>query len=435
MLNNVVLDVFIGLVFIFLLYSLLATVLLEIIGQWFSLRARMLRKAIRRMLEDDSAAGVKTNNAFTAFWITGWENLLRFFKPSRENETLLNAFYKHPTIRFLGESRLNNSPGYLKASNFSQTIIQLLRGTSYDGISTNESTLISNTLQNSGTNDIQISKETLAHLKMLFADSRGDSSLFKRKLEEWFEETMERCTGWFKKQNQTILFFIGFGIACSFNVDTIAISRILIKDRNIRENLVKFAASKQETYGGLIDTLAVINITSTTTDDKSGSKTTTGTTKYVIQKDLFLQHAYQQLSSDAEAVQGVLGLKGITNKTDSLECEKYLSTMKMIIDTTSNQTKKAALQELYSQLLDLCTKKAVKKSPCQSSFPVAFLGWVLTALAISLGAPFWFDLLNKFMKIRNAGTKPTPQPVGNSSANNPSGTNPLVDANNQVIKG
>ena len=29
-------------------------------------------------------------------------------------------------------------------------------------------------------------------------------------------------------------------------------------------------------------------------------------------------------------------------------------------------------------------------------------GWILTALAISLGAPFWFDLLNKFIVIRSA---------------------------------
>src|SRR5260370_550398 len=34
------------------------------------------------------------------------------------------------------------------------------------------------------------------------------------------------------------------------------------------------------------------------------------------------------------------------------------------------------------------------------------LGWILTALAVSLGAPFWFDTLNRFMNIRNAGRAP-----------------------------
>jgi hypothetical protein len=36
----------------------------------------------------------------------------------------------------------------------------------------------------------------------------------------------------------------------------------------------------------------------------------------------------------------------------------------------------------------------------------SFLGCFVTALAISHGAPFWFDLLNKFIKIRGTGNKP-----------------------------
>jgi len=38
------------------------------------------------------------------------------------------------------------------------------------------------------------------------------------------------------------------------------------------------------------------------------------------------------------------------------------------------------------------------------------LGWLLTALAISLGAPFWFDLLNKLVNIRHSMGKPEPEP-------------------------
>jgi len=34
------------------------------------------------------------------------------------------------------------------------------------------------------------------------------------------------------------------------------------------------------------------------------------------------------------------------------------------------------------------------------------LGWLLTAAALSLGAPFWFDLLNQFINLRGAGSKP-----------------------------
>jgi hypothetical protein len=40
-------------------------------------------------------------------------------------------------------------------------------------------------------------------------------------------------------------------------------------------------------------------------------------------------------------------------------------------------------------------------------FSKAFWGFLLTAIAISLGAPFWFDLLNKLMQIRGSVKEPT----------------------------
>ena len=34
------------------------------------------------------------------------------------------------------------------------------------------------------------------------------------------------------------------------------------------------------------------------------------------------------------------------------------------------------------------------------------MGWIVTALAISLVAPFWFDLLRKLVNLRSSGNKP-----------------------------
>jgi hypothetical protein len=34
------------------------------------------------------------------------------------------------------------------------------------------------------------------------------------------------------------------------------------------------------------------------------------------------------------------------------------------------------------------------------------IGWLITALAISLGGPFWFELLNRLVDMRGAGRKP-----------------------------
>jgi len=41
-----------------------------------------------------------------------------------------------------------------------------------------------------------------------------------------------------------------------------------------------------------------------------------------------------------------------------------------------------------------------------------FLGWLITAIAISLGAPFWFDLLGKFMTIAQAGKSSSSKTTG-----------------------
>ncbi|HAQ20757.1 MAG TPA: hypothetical protein DCR40_16225 [Prolixibacteraceae bacterium] len=40
-------------------------------------------------------------------------------------------------------------------------------------------------------------------------------------------------------------------------------------------------------------------------------------------------------------------------------------------------------------------------------FVSALIGWIITALALSPGAPFWFDLLNKMMKLRGSVATPT----------------------------
>jgi hypothetical protein len=52
-----------------------------------------------------------------------------------------------------------------------------------------------------------------------------------------------------------------------------------------------------------------------------------------------------------------------------------------------------------------------------------FAGWIVTILAVSLGAPFWFDTLNKFMNIRNAGKPPE------KSSEQPTAEKPTPPAN------
>jgi hypothetical protein len=52
------------------------------------------------------------------------------------------------------------------------------------------------------------------------------------------------------------------------------------------------------------------------------------------------------------------------------------------------------------------------------AFLLTLLGWLLTILAISLGAPFWFDTLSRLSRLRSSGKPETPLPASGSGRAN-----------------
>lgn len=62
----------------------------------------------------------------------------------------------------------------------------------------------------------------------------------------------------------------------------------------------------------------------------------------------------------------------------------------------------------FPELSNDCWKWADGDKPDGRMFIVKLLGWVLTAFAVSFGAPFWFDALSKLGSLRTAGPKPSP---------------------------
>jgi hypothetical protein len=237
MLNNIALEVCLGLIFIFLLYSLLATIIQEIIAQWLSLRPRMLMKGLRNMLEDRNVhlPDAMKNNTLLSYiasclqrwWISAQENWQHFKCPLAEN-TASKAFYQHPGIKYLSENSWNSKPAYISPSSFAHTMIQLLRGENYDGL-TLQMSQIKNTLFNNNTilaNGVTytIDAETLKYLQQLYIDADRSIERFRALLEKWYEDTMDRVGGWYKRQTQLILFIIGLSIALIFNADSIGLT-------------------------------------------------------------------------------------------------------------------------------------------------------------------------------------------------------------------
>jgi hypothetical protein len=488
MFNNVALDVFIGLVFIFLLYSLLATILQEMIATRLAFRAKVLEKAIIRMLEDSQTDNhMPFGDRIDGFLhIVGLKNILK-------NAPVAPWFYAHPLIKYLGEDNYYSKPAYLHAENFSKVLLDLLkdfnvpesealqsihnsimagtihklpinisnvkseklnpaikiliaRNTTLAGPGQKGIVADANTLSNE---IVPLSPNTAFFIKSLWQDSGADLNAFRTKLEDWFNDTMDRATGWYKKYTRVVLLIIGLIVAFVFNVDTIAIRNILSTNKPARDQLVQMAIA---------------------------NKNNLNPNNFNSNNDSILNVTYNMVAKDATDANSILGL-GTPWKDSCKICEIKLgnkeikaaeqtrldSLMKVrtlilslrftsdsihkekaFIDSLSKAghfadlsapeqlhldiLKKAgitndsllklypayALNEIDSlhTLLNRCPliQKAnlFQYSPNQTGGWETVLGWLITAMAITLGAPFWFDLLSKLISLRGAGTISAP---------------------------
>ncbi len=321
MFNSVALQAVTGLIFIYLLYSLLATVLSEMIASVLRLRARNLITALGRMLKSH-------NNQF----VLG----------------LLN----NPEIKVPGETGVMRYPSFIRATNFSRALMKELFG---DGPVTGEK--ISAVLE----------KETAGYLLGLWKEAQGDVLKFRLLIEDWFNRTMEHASEWYKRKIQLVLLILGFCIAWFFCADTFTMARKLSVDKDAREKMVTLA----ETYAR----------------------------ENPLAGDTALLEVKKTLAADMSGANSVLGLGG------------------WLPDNINVVTDPVTSAKSYSQPLDTAciSPSDLKILNGKIAFSFGdkmayllklawhhFFGFLITAIAISLGAPFWFDLLNKIMKLRSS---------------------------------
>ncbi|MCE3294907.1 MAG: hypothetical protein K0R65_621 [Crocinitomicaceae bacterium] len=353
MTGSATLDTVIGLVFIFLLYSLLATIIQEIISTNLSFRAKFLEKAIIRMLEDGKANAADS-------WLKRIGSFIGMFFRSKKIEQLhvATAFYHHPLIKYLAEDDYKNKPAYLTNENFSKALIDLLRGNEYragddpkefieKALDQQKLTWKHSVAIEGLPDEVRLNDETSDYLRSLWADAQGDVEKFRSMIENWFDITMERASGWYKKHVQLVLFMLGFGIAVIFNVDTIELASILSKSPELRNELVRQADTYVKAHK----------------DEFSKDSTSKATA------DTLLMRANNLLNQEIADANKTLGI--------GWQCENV---------------KQHAHTCLHSP--HFCFWANVNK--------LSLIGWLITAFAISLGAPFWFDTLNKLMKLRGA---------------------------------
>ena len=285
-----ILSVAIGIILVLLLMSILSSTVHDIISSMLSLRGRHLRKTLTDML------GEQTEN-----------------------------FFSHPFFRQLIYADKNKNlvkpyslPDWIDKETFSAILHDVLQD-SGDG-------------NNLAEKINKISDPNLKRLlEYLVRESDGTIGGLKAKLENWFEQVMERSSAFFARATKWRLFVIGLVMAALLNADTIHIYQALSTNPELREKIVQVA-----------DKLAAADTIPAIARDSSIKQT--------------VANAQSFLSSQLGGLESPLGL-GWNEPDDKKSLPDWL---------------------------------------------VKLAGFLLTGIAVTFGASFWFDLLKKMLALRNS---------------------------------
>ena len=335
MFNSAALEVVTGLIFIYLLYSLLATIISEMIASILGLRARHLEAAIRLMLGDGNVSG----------------------------------FYDTPEIRLLGGAGKSGKPSSIRPESFSKALLSQLSG---EGPASADK--ISAVLRLSAANNGPAAAPagfagagTAGYLLELWEEAGADVGKFRKMLESWFDKSMEQATEWYKRRIQMVLLVIGFLMAWVFCADTFFIVNKLSTDHVAREQISALSASFMASTPVLGDTVTPA-IRKKVEEGLAGAGSVLGLGSWLP--------ATVKVSLDP--------VTRVKTYEPRLDPECLNDTARKI----SNGTIRLSPGERAAYFLRLVWHH--------------FFGFLITAIAVSLGAPFWFDLLNRIMKLRTS---------------------------------
>ncbi len=327
MFGSEMLEIGIGVIFVFLLVSLICTAVREGIEAWLNTRAAYLEHGIRELLHDTSANG------------------------------LARALYEHPMVYSLYSGKYTPAPSgverktlangaelpsYIPKKNFSTALMDLAARGPVQGAVTSGADARPLTVETMRANIANIQNPAVQRVLLTALDAGGkDLERVRTHIEAWYDSGMDRVSGWYKRSTQMVLFFTGLAVAVALNVNVLTIADYLSRNDTARREIVARAGV-------------------------AASDTT------------FLHHSYEQNRKDLEALRLPIGWDHVDFGIPGTKREVTLPARAGRAATTQ-MVPRGAWDYVVSPLL----------------------GWFMVAFAATLGAPFWFDLLNKFMVIRS----------------------------------
>ncbi len=269
-------------------------------------------------------------------------------------------------------------------------------------------------------------------------------------VEVWFNNAMDRVSGAYKRTTQGWLFVLGLLIASCMNADTIDIWRRLEADDELRAAMVRRAeaavASMDSTVADSAAAARPDSAAQAATDSAGAARAdsvrrslpasdsaipvtpptdTTAATPPVTTPpaDTSAGAGGDTPGVDSAKLAAVkrarANYQATRTRLDSMELklgwttEQWVQARLLRKDTTGYPQAGKWVRPIITRLENAVAPKGYHADlfPFDTGPTWAkLIGLLLTALAISLGAPFWFDLLNKVISIRAAGRSPEEKP-------------------------
>jgi hypothetical protein len=237
------LDLALGMSFVFLLLSLLASAIQEWIASLLALRSATLEKGLRSMLDSDGQVPPGVSYPQLTHGI-----------PARN---LVDELYAHPLIRALykdtwwplarsstafGGARL---PSYISPRAFALALSDTIAPTAYAPEVFPPATASYDVLAavRGAVLEMNVPNGVKHRLVVLIDDARGDVDEFRNRLEAWFDDTMARVSGWYKRQTQLILAGLAVLVTITLNANTLTIGDQLWRNPTVRAAVVAAATS------------------------------------------------------------------------------------------------------------------------------------------------------------------------------------------------
>ncbi len=279
--------------------------------------------------------------------------------------TLGQAIMDHCTTA--GLSKVGKATSYIDAKNFTAALLEKI---TYDpanprSVATDINQLIKS-IENSDLlpNDLQraflgYANEAKDSYRALTVKVTGEIEMFSSKIEKWFDTSMDRVSGTLKSRyTRKFTFWIAMGIVFFLNADSINIAKYLYKNPEARTHLAEqaFEAGKNDSIKN-----QVIRVIARNTKDSGKVDSATA----------------QQLTDSL-----TMHIQDIKQTRALLDDALPLGWNERSIDTNGSKW------YIFLQIISKLT------------------GLMSTVFAIMMGAPFWFDVLNKISNMRGSGAKP-----------------------------